>query len=558
VAVRFRGPESVWLAGAGVLVCLGVSLSILLPRGYALTACGDLIQCLLLGFGLACFVGNAVSGEKRLRLFWGLLALGVAMWLGSYVLWTCFEVLLHKEAPNPFIGDIALFLHLVPMMGALAVQPEQDQDNDQRDWHGVLDFSLLFVWWLYLYLFLVIPWQYVWPDRVLYGHNFNVLYFAEHFVFLLGVEVVWRRSGGPWKKVYGQLFGAAAVYAIGSVAAGVAIDRGKYYTGSFYDLPLLVSMGWFVAIGLWARRLPLHAESAHGEPQGARGVWISRFAMLAGLSLPLLASWAVYDSGAPGKVKSFRLALTLSTMLVMGSLFVVKQLQLDRALARHHEELRKDSFTDPLTGARNRRFVATTIDGDVQQVLRSYSPAAGSQNRRNRDLIFYLIDADGFKAVNDRYGHDQGDRLLVEITRRISSAIRHSDVLIRWGGDEFLVVSRYTNREEAAALASRVLTAVGAEPFDLGQGQTTHIGCSLGWSVFPWFTGNPEAISYRDALRLADRALYEAKKAGKNLAFGMLPATETVPPKVAEVLYQSGYDILERLPVRTVLSTQDG
>lgn len=110
------------------------------------------------------------------------------------------------------------------------------------------------------------------------------------------------------------------------------------------------------------------------------------------------------------------------------------------------------------------------------------------------DLLFYFVDADHFKEVNDRFGHDVGDQVLVEITRRISTAIRHSDALIRWGGEEFLVVSRYTNRDEAAALAQRVLDAVGSEPFLLhSAGSSIRRTCSVGWAAFPWHPSQPGA-----------------------------------------------------------------
>jgi len=142
--------------------------------------------------------------------------------------------------------------------------------------------------------------------------------------------------------------------------------------------------------------------------------------------------------------------------------------------------------------------------------------------------------------------------MISQIARRISSAIRHSDVLIRWGGEEFLVVSRYTNRDEAAALAARVLNAVGSEKYELQGGQKIGRTCSIGWAVFPWIVRDPEAVSYGDVLRVADRALYEAKKAGRNQSIGMLPLTETLP--VLPPFEEKGQSIMEVLPVRTVVT----
>jgi len=257
---------------------------------------------------------------------------------------------------------------------------------------------------------------------------------------------------------------------------------------------------------------------------------VSGLTMVAILSLPVLAAWALYMSHAPAKVRNFRLLLTLGTMMLMGALLWIKQHGLDKEIARSNQKLREDSYTDLLTGSKNRRYLTATIDADARRVGQGYSAEANSSGKRNPDLVFYLIDCDYFKEVNDRYGHETGDQLLVEIARQVSSAIRHSDVLIRWGGDEFLVVSRYTNREEANILAERVLQAVGSEPCALRGGHVLRCTCSIGWAVFPWFVREPEAVDYSEVLRLADCALYEAKKAGKNQAIGMLPTREQSLP----------------------------
>ncbi len=93
------------------------------------------------------------------------MGLGLGMWLASQVMWTYVEVYLRHEAPNPFVGDVILFLHIVPMMAAVALQPHVQQ-MIARYASGTLDFALLLTWWLFLYLFVVIPWQYVHPVEV--------------------------------------------------------------------------------------------------------------------------------------------------------------------------------------------------------------------------------------------------------------------------------------------------------------------------------------------------------------------------------------------------------
>jgi diguanylate cyclase (GGDEF)-like protein len=514
---------------AAVLVSLQTVLGFMVPHSYGLTAFGDISQCFLLLFVLLALFGNVRAAEARSRLFWALMTLGCGIWLCVQILWTYVEVVLRTDVPNPFVGDVALFLHLVPMMGALAVRPDVER-NESAIQPGGLDFLLLVTWWLYLYLFVVIPWQYVWPNKVLYGRSFDVLYFLEHFVFVGCAAAVWLRSTGPWKTIYGTLFGAALLYAFSSVTASVAIDFGKYYTGSIYDTPLVISFLWFAAVGLVGHRFATRTNRILKTAGGTRTAWVSGLAMSAILSLPVLAGWALYMSHAPSKVRDFRLLLTLGTMMLMGALLWIKQHGLDKQIARSNQKLREDSYTDLLTGSKNRRYLTATIEDDARRVIQGYSAEINSPGKRNPDLVFYLIDCDYFKAVNDHYGHETGDQLLVVIARQISSAIRHSDVLIRWGGDEFLVVSRYTNREEANILAERVLQAVGSEPCALKGGHVLRSTCSIGWAVFPWFVREPESVEYSEVLRLADCALYDAKKAGKNQAIGMLPTREQSLP----------------------------
>ena len=201
------------------------------------------------------------------------------------------------------------------------------------------------------------------------------------------------------------------------------------------------------------------------------------------------------------------------------------------ALALANKELEEMSLTDPLTSARNRRFFQATVGSDVSQAIRAYSSPDPTRSRRNRDIIFYLIDADHFKEINDRFGHDAGDQMLIDLTARISSAIRYSDVLVRWGGEEFLVVSRFCERKEAATLAARVLSAVAGEPFKIkGAGLSLHRTVSIGWAAFPWNVASPVDVSYEEVLALADRAMYKAKNAGRNQAIGALPPESAAEP----------------------------
>jgi diguanylate cyclase (GGDEF)-like protein len=192
-------------------------------------------------------------------------------------------------------------------------------------------------------------------------------------------------------------------------------------------------------------------------------------------------------------------------------------------LAAANRELREASFTDALTGARNRRFFSTVIEDDVNRTLRVHSTPA--QNRpRNCDLIFYIVDIDHFKEINDEYGHDRGDGVLAEVARRLTHVVRDSDRLIRWGGEEFLLISRDADRSRGDVLAGRVMQSVGSEPFDLGGGQRVRRTCSVGWAPFPWYPDSTRTFAFTEVLKLADRAMYLAKQSGRNRSVGVLPA----------------------------------
>jgi diguanylate cyclase (GGDEF)-like protein len=190
-------------------------------------------------------------------------------------------------------------------------------------------------------------------------------------------------------------------------------------------------------------------------------------------------------------------------------------------LAAANRELREASLTDPLTALRNRRYFDLVIEEAVSRARRAHAVPSAEAKPKNPDLIFYIADLDRFKEVNDTFGHQAGDVVLVETARRLAAIVRQSDLVIRWGGEEFLVVSREGRREDGDVLASRILRAIGEAPFDLGEGRSRRCTCSVGWAPFPWRPDAPGALPHREVLILADRALYRAKEA-RNQAVGML------------------------------------
>jgi len=328
VVSRHRKTYAVFLA----LILAQAVASLVLPRGFSSTLVGDLIQSICLLLGLVFAASNIRSTHGRLRGFWTLVSLGFGFWLAFQFLWNYFEVILRQEVPNPFVGDIILFLHIVPMTAALAVEPHAGRDEPAFRLSS-LDFLLLFIWWLYLYLFAVVPWQYVFANDALYDHAWNVLYLTEKVIFLGWLGVLWARSTDAWQRFYGHWFSATVLYAASSYIANVAIERHWYYTGSFYDVPLVVSLAWLAALGLLSPQTPVLNESSNKSSE-EQNVWSPRLAMLAMLSLPIFVAWSAFGGNAPASVRQYRQWLTVGTMIVMGLLVFVKQHILDRDLLR--------------------------------------------------------------------------------------------------------------------------------------------------------------------------------------------------------------------------------
>lgn len=545
-----------WIIGISTLVGVHVLMSLVVPRSFALTAFGDILQNIILLCATAAFLANIPRTSGRSRLFWVLMSLGLVSWLISQVMWTYFEVFLRHEAPNPFAGDVILFLHVVPMMAAVAIQPHQKQE-DHALRARTLDFALLLTWWLFLYLFVVIPWQYVSLSESSYGRSFDLLYFSEELVLAASLLLVRRRSQGIWRSVYLQLFGATVFYCFASFVASEAIDLHVYYTGSLYDVPLIASMAWFLRIGFLAST---QAQAMAPEsPLRGFGIWKARLAMVAVFITPLMMAWAQFVGNAPQKVRTFRLIITVAVMLAMGVLVFLKQHLLDQELLsllrlsrqnldemcrlkdeleskehslrwhslelqRKNLELQEISFTDVLTGVWNRRYMEEILTAEAGQVLRNYDRALGSEIQRmdHRDLVFIMVDVDFFKEVNDIHGHPAGDRLLQLVAHRLSTVVRKSDVLVRWGGEEFLIMSRSTDPSGTPAFCSRILGVMASEPFDLGHGITVRKTCSVGWAAYPWCRRVYEAICAEEAIELADAALYLAKSQGRNRGVGIV------------------------------------
>ena len=184
-----------------------------------------------------------------------------------------------------------------------------------------------------------------------------------------------------------------------------------------------------------------------------------------------------------------------------------------KELEQAYVELEKISFTDQLTGVYNRRFLSNFSKSELANLKRE------NYHKAEEDSVKFgiiLIDIDFFKSVNDEYGHDAGDSTIKQFAEIISTTCRESDWIIRWGGEEFLVVARFIERKKLEALAERIRFKVENSVLNIGFDQKVTKTCSIGISTFPYLASNEINCTIEEAIKLADVALYVAKNSGRN------------------------------------------
>ncbi|WP_159806093.1 GGDEF domain-containing protein [Cellulomonas citrea] len=272
--------------------------------------------------------------------------------------------------------------------------------------------------------------------------------------------------------------------------------------------------------------LALAARLQRGAPsipttQLPTGPHITALPYLSMATINALLVWALLADGRSG-----RTWMVLGAAIVGNVLVMTRQLlslnesswllgELDRRLTELREALRqRDELTarladlayhDALTGLANRALFDQSLENAVE------ARRARTDLEPDDLLTVLLVDLDGFKEVNDTYGHAVGDALLVAVSTRIQACVRRGDVVARFGGDEFCLLLE-SSPQDANDVADRIVEALG-QPFDLG-GLQVHVGASVGLASLDPCTRN----GY-DLVRRADAAMYSAKGLGKGRVF---------------------------------------
>ena len=205
------------------------------------------------------------------------------------------------------------------------------------------------------------------------------------------------------------------------------------------------------------------------------------------------------------------MGLLLLLSLGLAGVTLVRMRRAQARLTANQSLLRAQSERDPLTDLSNRRHFLSVMDQRTRE-----RPTEGFEG------ALMMIDIDHFKNINDWHGHAAGDAVIVEVARRIRMAVRDTDLVVRWGGEEFLVFAPALPGGDLAQMAERVLRGIGGEPIETPEGPL-RVTASIGFASFPLggTAGPGLRLHWEQAVNWADMVLYKAKAEGRNCGVGI-------------------------------------
>ncbi len=318
----------------GVALVLGFILApLVFPNLYFRVAMGNLIPLLVGTVTLILAVRNTLDSRGNTRLFWGLMTAGLAMWWFNQAGWTWFEVVLRQPVPDPFYGDIILFLHAVPFMAAVSIRP-QKTDESEGVLPSALNVIILLVWWVVVYAFAVFPDEYLVRNVPTYSLRWDILYLLEALIVIAVSGWSFLTSSGLWRTLYRNILLASIVYAISSETINAAIARGTYVSGGMYDVPFLISLLGFFWVALTGRRGLREMQSTSSDTPAAHAPFAPLLAKVALLSLPLMGFWALFMGAGPAYLRQVRFTVAMGGFAVLAFFVFLKQHLLDRKLVQ--------------------------------------------------------------------------------------------------------------------------------------------------------------------------------------------------------------------------------
>ena len=193
--------------------------------------------------------------------------------------------------------------------------------------------------------------------------------------------------------------------------------------------------------------------------------------------------------------------------------------KLNKELQVMNKELHEAALKDPMTNLHNRRYVKEFITEYANTFLKQQSTpefALRDQQITDKVILVMLVDIDHFKKINDTYGHDVGDKVIIEVSNRLCNAVRFDDKVTRWGGEEFLIICPKIRIVDTELVINKVLNSIRSTPIQVDESTHINVTASLGAIWLPVIKAAPASIGFEACVKLADRALYAVKASGRN------------------------------------------
>jgi signal transduction histidine kinase len=317
------------LFAVGLLLAFAVAPAVF-PSPFFRVVMGDLVPLLVITAACILSARNAIDSREHTRLFWSLMTAGLAMWGFNQAGWAWFEVVLRKPVPDPFPGDIILFLHVVPMMAAVAIHPHQTAEREGM-LPSALNVVMLLVWWVVVYAFFVFPEEYIVTNLPVYGLRWDFLYLVAGVILITASASAYFGSSGPWRALYRNIFFASILYSFSSEAINAAIMRGTYKSGGIFDIPFLAAVLGFLWVTIAGRRCLRDTEMTPPTWLSSRPV-APHLAKLALLSLPLMGYWALFLGHDQPYLREIRFAAAIGGVALLAFVVFLKQHLLDQKL----------------------------------------------------------------------------------------------------------------------------------------------------------------------------------------------------------------------------------
>jgi diguanylate cyclase (GGDEF)-like protein len=470
--------------GASILSAAGVTLYTLwvLTQRYqpgveALVSSYGMIFLTLATAVIGIFIAIDKNSSKALRRAW--LVMGLAALCNAIAegLWLYYDVVL-KIDPYPSLADVFYLLFYPLMLIGILKLPFAPLQRERRAVIG-LDMSIILILGgLFLWYFILAPMPLSGANTL--ANIIALAYPAADLFILAGLLSLIQRDLENVSRTVLIFLSASMIFTTLADILFAALETYDIpYTLPPLNILWLASFWAMMFAAAWQKTTP--AEEA-----------VDTFT-------PLLRNTLVYVAPVLGLVLAFisaitllrldpRLYFTLLGVFVLAGLVLVRQYLVLRTNRRLYEHMQQIAITDALTGLYNRHFFNEALPREIKRTSRHGSP-----------LSILMMDVDNFKAFNDLHGHLRGDAMLKEIAAHLKSSVRGSDLLARFGGDEFILILPETDSQQAQAISDKLQAAISAK-FSHDQ-----LGISIGKALYE------QGMTPQSLLGQADQDLYHSK-----------------------------------------------